>query len=113
MKLKLSIIATLLFVCVIGCKKEEVPKKTYVKVQIDYIGSGGYYNDNINGVPSGLIVGTNGPYEIDPGTQYHLQYKAASNFPEITLDWTPTKGSSSTIHSYVTGNTEHIEVIPN
>lgn len=112
MKFRISILTAFLFFCLIGCKKEEVPKKTFVKVQIDYLGAGGYYNDNIDGVPSGLTIGTNGPYEIDPDTRYHLQYKAASNFPEVSLDWTPSKGTTYIIHNYVTANTEHLEVNP-
>lgn len=113
MKLKITAIAMLLVVLMTGCQKEEItPAKTTVKIQLDYLEAGGYYNDNISGVPSGLVLGTNGPFEIEPDIQYHIQYRASSNFPEVTIDWTPSKGKNYVIHGYVSGNYEHIEANP-
>jgi hypothetical protein len=97
-----------------SCKKEDLtPKTAQVKVKIDYLGSGGYYNDNIDGVPSGLVIGTNGPYTADPAKQYTLEYKANSNFGVATITgWSPTAGKTWVIHCYVSGNIAHIETYP-
>lgn len=91
-----------------SCQKE---KATQLTVQIDYIGAGGYYNDDIKGVPTGLIVGSNGPYTVDPGQTYTLEYKADDNFPVVTKMWKPTSGPWK-IHCYVQGNVEYMNATP-
>lgn len=96
-------------IALFGCKKENA--MTQVKIQIDYLGAGGYYNDNISGVPSGLSLGSNGPYPADPGQTYTVTYKADDNFPVITKMFTPTSGLW-TIHCYVVANTEYITTMP-
>lgn len=106
-----QVIIALLFISstfLFSCQKE---KKTQVMVNIEYIGSGGYYNDNIEGVPSGLVIGENGPFPADPDKTYTIEYQADENFPVITKEWSPT-GGPWTIHCYVTGNTEYIQVTP-
>ena len=91
--------------------KEQLPaRKTYVKVKLDYIGNEGYYNDNIRGVPPGLVVGTNGPFVIDATQQYQLQHKASALFPEISMDWKPAEGKNYVIHTWVSDNHEYLEV---
>jgi hypothetical protein len=111
--LSLAIICSLFALLFTGCKKEEeeiVPKMAKVKIKIDYLGTGGYYNDNIDGVPTGLVIGTNGPFTADPDRSYTLTYKAASNFGEATIkDWSPTGGLTWIIHCYVSNNVAHIE----
>jgi hypothetical protein len=91
-----------------GCTKD---KMSQVKIQIDYSGTGGYYNDNIDAVPSGLIVGENGPYTADPDKTYTLEYKASSNFSVITKQWSPTSGPWK-IHCYVEGNIAYMIATP-
>lgn len=97
---------------IFGCEKDVTVETAEVYVQLDYIGSGGYYNDNIDGVPSGLQIGSlNGPYPAEPGRTYTIEYQASSSFPVITKSWTPTSGTW-TIRCYVQGNTEYIQVSP-
>lgn len=114
MKLKLSLVILLIAIAIGSCsKKDTLPKTAQVKIKIDYLGSGGYYNDNIDGVPSGLVIGTNGPFTVDPSKKYWMVYKANSNFPETTItDWSPTTDRVWVIHCYVSGNYEHIETYP-
>ena len=91
-----------------SCTKDKLAKIT---IQIDYIGAGGYYNDNIDAVPTGLNIGSNGPYTADPDKTYTLEYKADNNFPVITKTWSPTSGPWK-IHCYVQGNQEYITAFP-
>ena len=91
-----------------GCTKE---KMAQVSIKIDYLGAGGFYNDDIDGVPVGLSLGINGPYSADPERTYTIEYQADENFPVITRQWSPTSGPW-TIHCYVQGNTEYITVTP-
>jgi hypothetical protein len=97
-----------LSLCFAECTKRQ---DSSVKIQIDYLGSGGYYNDNIDAVPTGLTLGVNGPYPADPDKTYTLEYKASDNFPVITKTWSPTSGPWK-IHCYVQGNNEYMEAIP-
>jgi hypothetical protein len=95
-----------------GCIKETpLEKETTLTIQLDYIGGGGYYNDNIAAVPSGLIIGSNGPFTIDKDQTYTLEYKADANFPVITKSWKPTSGAWK-IHCYKSGNTAYLQVLP-
>ena len=95
-----------------ACKKD-VPQMARVKVQIDYLGAGGYYNDNISGVPAGLTLGSNGPFTVHADQQYTMVYRANADFPETSIsNWTPTTNGVWVIHCYVTGNLEHIETYP-
>lgn len=72
----------LLCFCFLGCKKESVPKIT---IKLEYLAEGGYYNDDIQAVPSGLILGSNGPYAFDINKTYNLEYKAGANFGVIRV----------------------------
>jgi hypothetical protein len=94
-----------------GCKKQDTgPQLAKVKVVIDYLGSGGYYNDNIDGIPSGLVVGTNGPFDVDPSKDYFLEYKAGSSWNAIRINsWSPTTTATWVIHCYVSGTTAHLQ----
>jgi hypothetical protein len=95
-----------------GCVKEApLEKEITLTIQLDYIGGGGYYNDNIAAVPSGLIIGSNGPFTIDKDQTYTLEYKADANFPVITKSWKPSSGVWK-IHCYKSGNTAYLQVIP-
>ena len=121
----LYVITAVIFACCFcSCKKEDAPDKEIeiptvnVKVAIDYVGSGGYYDDDIESVPSGLIVGTtNGPFKVPLTKTYTIRYKANNSFKELTYQTNFGGGILSTIntyviHCYVNGNTEHIEVKP-
>ena len=93
--------------------KDVAPKMSQVKVKLDYLGTGGYYNDDIDGVPNGLVLGTNGPYTADPKKKYTLEYRASSSFGVATItDWSPTADRTWVIHCYVSGNIAHIETYP-
>lgn len=105
-----------------ACKKEEnipqssEPPYVNVKVMLDYLGTDGYYNDNIEGIPSGLTVGaSNGPYKVTVDKTYTIEYKASSSFPVLTYQTNfgggvDYSGKTWVIHCYVSGNVEHIEV---
>jgi len=93
-----------------GCKKDANSAQIYVK--IDYLGSGGYYNDDIPGVPSNLVVGVNGPFPATSGQTYHLEYKADANYPVVTEDWNLRASGPWTIHCYVSGNAAYITGLP-
>lgn len=109
-KISLAIIFSAFALLITSCKKEEKSSVAHVKVKIDYLGSGGYYNDDIDGVPSGLVLGSNGPYNVDPNKTYTLTYKAASNFNEVHITgWSPTTDVTWVIHCYMVNNVEHIE----
>lgn len=103
-------IAVLLVVgfCLSQCTKQQ---SSSVKIQIDYLGSGGYYNDNIDAVPTGLTLGINGPYPADPDKTYTLEYKADENFPVLTKTWSPATGPWK-IHCYVQGNYAYMNAEP-
>lgn len=97
-----------------GCQKDEIMDPE-VKVQIDYLGNGGYYNDDIDGVPSGLAVGTvNGPYDAKSGQAYTIEYKADNRFGVVTLQHSfngiTGRRAIWIIHCYVSGNTANIDV---
>ncbi len=99
-----------------GCTKDQTKKPTppaqaQVTVQIDYVGTGGFYKDDVTPASTIYVIGTNGPYQVDPSKTYTLQYKADENFPVLTKTWSPTSGPW-TIHCYVSGNTEYISVQP-
>lgn len=102
-------------VLITGCKKDSsvTPKVAHIKVKIDYLTSGGYYNDNIDGIPTGLVVGVNGPFDVDPSKKYYMEYKAGSNWNVARIDgWSPTTTVTWIIHCYIQGNIEHIETYP-
>lgn len=111
---KLMLFATVCTLSFSSCVDEEdydvTPSKDYVTIQIDYLGSGGYYNDNISGVPYGLVQGSNGPYEFDASQQYHIEYKPSSSWSTpVQLNWSPSGSGSHTIHCWVSGNTGYIQ----
>lgn len=115
MKLKNLIAIAGLILLFASCKKESSHSSTTAKVivMLDYLGSGGYYNDNIDGVPSGLTLGANGPFTVSTTKAYTMVYKANDNFPETSIsNWTPTPDRTWVIHCYVNGNLEHIETYP-
>lgn len=113
MKLKLFITVAVTLLLLGGCKKEVIPTTTQIKIKIDYLGAGGYYNDNIDGVPQGLTLGVNGPFTVSLDKKYTMVYRANSNFPETSItNWSPTANTVWVIHCYVSGNYEHIETYP-
>lgn len=113
MKSKFFIVAAITLLFLEGCKKDVTPSNAQVKIKIDYLGDGGYYNDNIDGVPQGLTLGVNGPFTVSPDKKYTMTYRANSNYPETSItDWTPTTNRTWVIHCYVLGNYEHIETYP-
>ncbi len=112
--IKLFFKILLLSVIFASCEKDEeeiyVPPVNYVTVKIDYLGDGGSYNDNINGVPYGLEIGSNGPYIFDAPQTYTISYRPSNNWSTpITLEWSPAgNGRAYEIHCYVEGNTGHV-----
>jgi len=108
--LSLLLLCATVLVFMSGCKKEVIDDgMARVKIKIDYLGAGGYYNDDMAGVPSGLIVGVNGPFEVDPDGSYTLTYKAASNYGEAKLtSWSPTTTGTWVVHCYVENNVAHL-----
>ena len=100
-----------------SCTKDQTTKPTppataEVIIQIDYVGAGGSYHDNIT--PDSVIYSVgikNGPYTVDATKTYTIQYQADNTFPMLTKTWTPTAGPW-TVHCYVTGNMEYISIVP-
>lgn len=97
--------------CMQSCTKDAATANVaHVKIQIDYLGSGGYYNDNMGGVPQGLVIGTNGPFDVDAGKTYTLQYLPDSRWTSpATVNFSPGAGITWIVHCYVSGNTGTIE----
>ncbi|MFP9115931.1 hypothetical protein ACLI1A_18480 [Flavobacterium sp. RHBU_3] len=110
----------ILFIC-LSCSTDDiigVNEKNYVTVQLDYLGDGGVYTDNISGVPYGLVTGVNGPYEFDADeVEYQIQYKPNSSWnTPVTLTWVAHKEYDYTIHCYLEYGNQvsyaHIDVNP-
>ncbi len=98
-----------------SCKKDVTTSNlTRVVVQIDYLGDGGYYNDNIDGIPYGLYVGTNGPFEVDASKSYSIEYYPNNNWttPAKIESWRPTTNVAWVIHCYVSDNVAYIQTYP-
>ncbi len=113
MKTGFFIIASLAFLMLAGCNKEVVSNTAQVKIKLDYLGDGGYYNDNIDGVPQDLDLGVNGPFTVSTAQKYTMVYKANSDFPETSItNWSPTAKGVWVIHCYVSGNYQYIETYP-
>lgn len=113
--MKLIFFTKIIFIMGIGvlllvsCKKE---KAAQVIVQIDYLGAGGYYNDNIDGVPGGLTIGENGPYPMESDRSYNIEYKADGNFPVLNQTINMSSKGTWKIHCYVDGNREYVTFLP-
>lgn len=113
MKTTFLIIASFALLMFAGCKKVVTSTTAQVKIKIDYLGDGGYYNDDIDGVPQGLTLGINGPFKVSTTGKYTMVYRANSDFPEASItNWTPTTDKVWVIHCYVSGDREHIETYP-
>jgi hypothetical protein len=115
MKQKFFLLAILTTVLLGSCQKDLVRTNlAHVIVQIDYLSDGGSYNDNIDGVPYGLRVGSNGPFEVDASKNYWIEYYPNSNWtsPARIDNWTPTANTTWVIHCYVTNNLAHVETYP-
>jgi hypothetical protein len=112
--MKSKFFLVILAVLLLGaCKKDVESDSASLKIKIDYMGDGGYYDDNIDGVPQGLSLGMNGPFTTSAKKSYSMVYKANANFGEATIsNWTPTTGVIWVIHCYVLGNTAYIESYP-
>ena len=104
----ISLLVAGIVVCFLGCKKESLPKVT---IKLEYLAAGGYYNDDIEAVPSGLTLGSNGPYVFDINKTYTLEYKAGASFNVIRQSWKPAS-AFWTIRCWVEGNRAYMQAIP-
>ncbi len=104
-------VAAIMLLLLASCDPGDIflePETAKVKIRIEYLGAGGYYNDNMDAVPYNLALGVNGPFEVDPDATYKISYKADYNFPEVQLNWTPVAGQTWVIHCFVENNIEYI-----
>lgn len=110
--LKTKIVLVSLFVgtiAIYGCKKEKLPE---LWIEIEYMGDGGFYNDDIESVPYNLMLGLNGPFRYEPYKTYNIQYKADRDFGVATREFTPQGNHYWTIRCSKVGNRAQIVVVP-